>query len=839
MDEKHAATATANERLPLLRGNVRSRIWTWCLQHRWITIGIGMGVVLLPLLGLLALNTHGGHAKWLSPGVYPSPQGYGAGNWTESYRKAKAMVEKMTPEEMNNITVGYPTKHTGCVGITGTALKAGFPGLCLHDAGNGVRETDGVNAYASGISVGASWNSTMAYERGFFMGAEFKKKGINVALGPVVGPIGRVASGGRNWEGFAADPWMDGVLGAATIMGLQKNVIASVKHFIANEQETNRNPYSDDDGTVLATSANVDDRAMHECYLWPFQEAVLAGVGSVMCSYQRINNTYGCENSKTINGLLKGELNFQGFVVSDWAAQHSDLASANAGLDMAMPTSDFWGQGKLAAATEGFNRSRLVDMATRIVATWYQLGQDDPNFPPMGVGMPADLLAPHDYIDARDVAAKPSILQQAIEGHVLVKNVKGALPLKKPRLLSVFGWSAVAQHSFTPGTEDWTKNREAVGLQQSQERQIAMNEIVQNAPSKAMGTLFVGGGSSSNTPAYISTPYDALQNKAYYDDTAIFFDSESTAPGVVTDSDACLVFINDYASENWDRPNLADPDGDDLVKSVARSCNNTIVVIHNAGPRVVDDWIDNQNVTAVFFAHLPGQDAGRSIVSLLYGEVSPSGRLPYTVAKKPGDYRSLQGPCIDTSRDPQCDFSEGVNIDYRYFLARNVAPRYEFGYGLTYSSFDYSSLSVNINATSTANAPSTAPFYANGTTDNTVNKNMTSGGYEPLFENVGNITATIVNNGTFTASEVAQLYLEIPVPDGSLSGMPNTRALRGFRKQQLTPGQRWDVVFYLRRKDISYWHVGNQTWVTPTGQFNVFVGRSVLDTPLTGSFNLQ
>ncbi|EME80364.1 glycoside hydrolase family 3 protein [Pseudocercospora fijiensis CIRAD86] len=813
MDEK---AAKAKERLPLLKGNVRATACNWCLQHRLITMGIGLGIVLLPLLGLLALHTHGGYAKWTSPGVFPSPQGYGAGNWTESYKKAKAMVAKMSPEEMNNITVGYPTTHTGCVGITGTALKAGFPGLCLHDAGNGVRETDGVNAYASGISVGASWNASMAYERGVFMGAEFKKKGINVALGPVVGPLGRVASGGRNWEGFAADPFMDGVLGAATIMGLQQNVIASVKHFIAYEQETNRNPFSNDDGTVLATSANVDDRTMHECYLWPFQEAVLAGVGSVMCSYQRINNTYGCENSKTINGLLKGELNFQGFVVSDWAAQHSDLATANAGLDMAMPSSDYWGNGKLAAATQGFNQSRLVDMATRIVATWYQLGQDNPNFPPMGVGMPADILAPHDYIDARDVAAKPSILQQAIEGHVLVKNIKGALPLKKPRLLSVFGWSA-----------------------QSQERQIAMNEIVDNAPSKAMGTLFVGGGSSSNTPAYISTPYDALQNKAYYDDTAIFFDSESTAPGVVTDSDACLVFINDYASENWDRPNLADPDGDDLVKSVARSCNNTIVVIHNAGPRVVDAWIDNTNVTAVIFAHLPGQDAGRSIVSLLYGEVSPSGRLPYTVAKKPGDYRSLQGPCIDTSRDPQCDFEEGVNIDYRYFLARNVAPRYEFGYGLTYSSFDYSSLGVHMDVNSTINTASTSPVYANGTTDNTVNKNMTSGGYEPLFESVGNITATIVNNGSHTASEVAQLYLEIPVPDGALSGMPNTRTLRGFKKQQLTPGQRWDVVFDLRRKDISYWDINNQTWVVPNGQFNVFVGRSVLDTPLVGSFNLK
>lgn len=525
--------------------------------------------------------------------------------------------------------------------------------------------------------------------------------------------------------------------------------------------------------------------------------------------------------------------------MSDWVAQHSGLASANAGLDMAMPTSDYWDQGKLAKATEGFNQSRLVDMATRIVATWYQMGQDDPNLPPRGIGMPADILAPHDFIDARDPAAKPSILQQAIEGHVLVKNTKGALPLRKPHVLSVFGWSAVAQASFNPGTGDWTQNRESVGLQQQQEMQIAMNQVVENAPSKNMGTLIVGGGSGSNTPAYISTPYDALQNKAYADDTLIYFDTESTAPTVVTDSDACLVFINDFASEAWDRPVLADPDGDDLVKSVAGSCNNTIVVIHNAGPRVVDAWIENDNVTAVIFAHLPGQDAGRSVVSLLYGEVSPSGRLPYTVAKKPTDYRALQGPCIDKSRDPQCDFAEGVNIDYRYFLSRNVAPRYEFGYGLTYSNFSYSGLSINMNATSTASAPSTAPVYANGTTDNTLNKDITVGGYEPLFESVGNITAIITNDGSSTAAEVAQLYLEIPVPDDARSGMPNTRTLRGFSKNLMKAGESQHVIFYLRRKDISYWDVRNQTWVTPNGQFNVFVGKSVLDTPLTGMFPLD
>lgn len=187
----------------------------------------------------------------------------------------------MTLEEMNNITIGYPT-NTGCVGMSGSAPRVGFPGFCLHDAGNGVRDVDGVNAYASGIHVGASWNTSLAYSRAVYMGAEFKKKGVNVALGPVVGPIGRIAEGGRNWEGFAADPYLDGILGAQTIVGLQQSVIACVKHFVANEQETNRNPISHDGGTISSSSSNLDDRTMHELYIWPFQDAVHAGVGSVM-----------------------------------------------------------------------------------------------------------------------------------------------------------------------------------------------------------------------------------------------------------------------------------------------------------------------------------------------------------------------------------------------------------------------------------------------------------------------------------------------------------------------------------------------------------------------------
>ena len=178
-------------------------------------------------------------------------------------------------------------------------------------------------------------------------------------------------------------PYLAGILGAETVKGLQKSVIACVKHFIGNEQETHRGP-----GTSAAISSDIPDGPLHELYLWPFQDLVEAGAGSIMCSYNKINNTYSCENSASLNGLLKTELNFQGFVVTDWFAAHSGLPQANAGLDMVMPSSAYWANGSLAAAVNNgtFNETRLTDMATRIVAAWYFVGQDAADYPKLGIG---------------------------------------------------------------------------------------------------------------------------------------------------------------------------------------------------------------------------------------------------------------------------------------------------------------------------------------------------------------------------------------------------------------------------------------------------------------------
>ena len=754
-------------------------------------------------------------------------QGYGAGNWSAAYQKAKALVARMTLVEMNNLTIGYTGDGSnGCVGISGSAPRVGFPGFCLQDAGNGVRGVDGVNAYASGVHAGASFNPDLAYTRGQFLGAEFKRKGVNVALGPVVQPIGRTVENGRNFEGFGADPYLQGVLGAQTVRGMQESVITSVKHYIAYEQETNRNPTTEQS----STSADIDDQTIHELYLWPFQDLIYAGAACVMCSYNRINNTYACENSKTMNGLLKGELNFQGFVVSDWGGQHSGIPSANGGLDMAMPTSPFWNNNQLAnSVTNGtLNDTRLTDMATRIVASWYQIGEDAPDYPTLGVGIPTNLDAPHNFVNARDPASQPNLLQQATEGHVLVKNT-GVLPIQKPAVLSLFGYDAYAPSTnppslnpISPPIESYVNTfleqySQTANIGQDILSNFTTNLPIPNYPETVLGTLIVGGGSGANTPAYISAPYDAIQDRAYQDGTEIFWDFSSYNPSVVGSSDACLVFLNEYSTEGRDRWSLADPSSDQLVQGVASQCNNTMVIIHNVGIRTVDAWINNPNVTAVVFAHLPGQDSGRSLVQVLYGDVSPSGRLPYTVAKQSSDYGDLLGPCVDNSTSPQCYFTEGVNIDYRSFLARNITPRYEFGYGLTYTNFSYGGLGINVVA---ANSSSASNNTAIG---------VGVAGQLDLFDSVGLVTAVITNTGKVAAAEVAQLYLQSPQGNGP-------RTLRGFQKIMISPGASEQVSFNLRRKDISYWDIMQQKWLVPAGQFQVFVGRSVLDTPLTGMF---
>ncbi|KAJ6041364.1 uncharacterized protein N7446_010747 [Penicillium canescens] len=765
------------------------------------------------LVGLEKLWSYG-HSE----PVYPTSETRGLGNWTNAYAQAKKLVAQMTAEEKSNVTYGYASTSNGCSGNSGSVPRLGYPGICLQDAGNGVRGTDMVNSYASGIHVGASWNQQLAYDRAKEMGREFKRKGVNVALGPVVGPLGRIARGGRNWEGFGNDPYLSGVLAGVTVRGLQESVIACVKHFIANEQETSRNPPLLTPGALnQSVSSNVDDKTLHELYLWPFQDAVKAGVGSVMCSYNRINNSYGCQNSKTINGLLKGELGFQGFVVSDWYAQHSGISSAAAGLDLAMPDSPYWAKGSLAAGVRNgsLSSSRLDDMAKRILAAWYNYAElDHP-----GSGMPVSLLEPHELIDARDPASE---------------KTRGALPLRKPKFVSLFGYDAVAAPRHMPDQLPFSlwsmgldnslvyPNGSAIDDAALMSIFTSSRQPSDYGPGVALnGTLFSGGGSGSNTPSYIDAPFDAFQRQARRDGTFLAWDFVSAAPRVNPASDTCVVFVNEQSSEGWDRPSLADAYSDRLVENVADQCANTMVVIHNAGVRLVDRWVDHANISAVIYAHLPGQDTGGALTEVMYGRQSPSGRLPYTVAKTETDYGSLLDPTVPVGDSnayyPQDNFSEGVLIDYRAFEATGISPRFEFGYGLTYTTFKYFDLRI------TAQKAPSREYLAPGIS-------IDEGGLSSLWDVVVAVKFTVENTGAVAAAEVPQLYVGIP-------GGP-AKVLRGFTKQLVQPGKRAAIVFELTRRDLSVWDVEAQNWGLQPGPYALYVGKSVRDIQLTGTLAL-
>ncbi|KAI0376943.1 glycoside hydrolase family 3 protein [Hypomontagnella monticulosa] len=759
-----------------------------------------------------------------SPPVYPSPEAPGLGSWEAAYKKAKSLVEQMTIEEKVNLTTGYAAPN-GCGGNIYPIPRLGFPGLCLSDAGNGLRGTDFVSSWPSGIHVGASWNKDLSRKRAVAMAGEFKRKGVNILLGPVVGPLGRVVEGGRNFEGFSVDPYLSGALVYESVSGIQEaGVIATTKHYIVNEQETNRNPL----GNVSAVSSNLDDTTLHESYLWPFQDALHAGSGAIMCSYQRVNNSYGCQNSKLLNGVLKTELGFEGLVMSDWGALHAGYHAALAGMDMVMPDGGgFWGANLTRSVNNGsLPEQRLDDMAIRVISTWYQMGQDEGFLTP-GIGMPAVLTLPHEKIDARNISEKPTLFDGAVEGHVLVKNVNNTLPLSKPGSLFLAGYSAKAPDQNGPSDADpLVKYLWPLGLESAISYLYALaamylgtGQSVTVPPIAANGTIIGGGGSGSVPQATFIAPFDALVTKADEDNTQLFWDFNSSEPAVVQSSDACLVFVNAFSSEMFDRPSLRDDYTDGLILSVASQCANTIVIIHNVGPRLVDQWIDHPNVTAVIFAHLPGQDSGKAIVSLLYGKSQFSGKLPYTVARNESDYGDVLSPSIPSGEFqyfPQSDFNEGVYIDYRYFGRENIEPRFEFGFGLSYTSFDYSELKIE-----TTSAPNLT-IYPIGT--------VVQGGPIDLWDVLARVFVTVSNTGALDGPEVAQLYVGSP-------GGPK-KQLRGFSKPFIKAGESATLTFELTRRDLSSWDVVHQAWRLSAGPHQIFVGSSSRSLPLTSMLQL-
>ena len=444
-----------------------------------------------------------------------------------------------------------------------------------------------------------------------------------------------------------------------------------------------------------------------------------------MCSYNQINNSYGCQNSHLLNGVLKSELGFQGFIMSDWAAQHTGAASAVAGLDMSMPGDtafnsgkSFWGANLTLAVINGtVPEYRIDDMAMRIMAAFFKVGNEIEQPPINFDSWTKDTYGPLHYAANEGYQQinwhvnvqqdhRHHIRDAAAKSTVLLKHEKNVLPLKEPKFLAVLGEDAGASPLGPNGCADRGCDK---------------------------GTLAMGWGSGTADFPYLVTPLDALTLKAAEDGTRLesVTDNWSGWPSVkkiITQADVtALVFVNADSGEGYltvdgnegDRNNLTLwQNGDELIKNVSSICNNTIVVIHSTGPTVVTDWYNSPNVTAILWAGLPGQESGRSIVDVLYGKVNPAARTPFTWGAKREDYGvDILYEANNGEGAPQEDFTEGVLIDYRHFDAKNITPIFEFGHGLSYTKFEYSNLQVKkLNAgeyKATEGMTAEAPVFGN------------------------------------------------------------------------------------------------------------------------------
>ncbi|ERT02749.1 hypothetical protein HMPREF1624_01051 [Sporothrix schenckii ATCC 58251] len=824
--------------------------------------------------------------------LFPSPWGQGSGDgWDAAYAQARAFVSNLTLVEKVNLTTGTGWEFDRCIGNTGSVPRLGFRSLCLQDGTVAVRYTDKNSVFPAGINMAATFSRSLMHRRGVAMGAEFRGKGVDIALGPVAGPLGRVPAGGRNWEGFSPDPYLTGVGMFETVRGMQsQGVMATAKHYILNEQEHYRNN----------VDVTIDDRTMHELYLWPFSDAVRAGVGSVMCSYNKINGNYSCENSWTLNYLLKNELNFQGFVMSDWGAQHSTVESALGGLDMVMAGEggprgsiygSFWGGALTESVLNGSIPAwRVDDMAVRIMAAYYKVAAVSGNKPRPDINfsawVPPNVTVGPVYYRANASIEKVNlhvdvqgnhgalIREIAAKSTVLLKN-KGdkALPLQKPARIAVVGEDA----QDAPG---------------------GPNACVDNKCYR--GTLATGYGSGPGNFPYLVAPAPALKKRAASDNTTIVeapnnWDLDA-ARAAAAGADVALVFASADAGEGYitidgntgDRKNLTLwGNGDALIKAVASVNNNTVVVLHTVGPVILDYAASHENITAILWAGLPGQESGNAIVDVLYGDVAPQGRSPFMWGSTISDYGAEIMYSSPTPRVPAQNFSEGVFIDYRYFQHAHTKAVYPFGHGLTYTRFDFENLTIRaLDAEGAASAPApskttTGPAQTFGAINSSVVANevpagfqrikpyiypwilrtndsspnwpkspTTSNGTDPrtnssaqavlpasgapggnpgLYDTVYTIGFDVHNRGSVNGTAVPQLYVQLGGHDNPWG------VLRGFDDVAVAAGGRVHVVMNLTRRDVSNWDTTAQNWVVNDLQKYVFIGRSVVDIALNSS----
>jgi beta-glucosidase len=671
--------------------------------------------------------------------------------------------------------------------------RLGIPSIKMADGPLGIRSWAGpssetsaevaekqvaTTAFPAGIAMAATWDTELSQSEGQAIGQEVRALGRDMILGPTVN-INRTPLWGRNFEGYGEDPYLATRMAVAYIKGVQsEGVIATVKHFAANNQEFERH----------RINAEVEERALQEIYFPAFKAAVQeAGVWSVMSAYNKLNGVYCAENPVLLKGVLQKQWAFQGFVVSDWGSTYSTAGTVNAGMDLEMPggepMKEWLAKPKTQASGNGagwlvpekvlpeissgkISTATIDDNVGRMLRVVFISGQfDKPHTPTGEIDTP----------EQRALARKAST-----ESIVLLKNTNDLLPLDPAKIHSVvvIGPSAAVARTGGGGSSLVTPKYSITPLKGIQDRAGHRTQV-----SYALGVSMEGEDPSKDTPA----AREQLRNEAV----------NSAAK-----ADAAVIVVGRSAkleSEDFDIKSLDLPAGqDDLIEAVAKVNKNTVIVINAGGPVVMSRWI--AQVPAILDLWYGGQEGGNAIADVLFGDANPSGKLPVSFVKEWKDspaYGHYPGENL------KVDYAEGIYVGYRYFDKHKIEPLFPFGYGLSYTKFDYSDLKVS------------PDHIAPG---------------KPV-----EVSLRVHNGGSRSGAEVVELY----VHDGHSSVDRPTQELKGFRRVDLAPGETKDIHFTLDRGAMAFYSTAKKDWIAEPGQFDVLVGSSSRDIKLKGWFNLQ
>ncbi|ACU72399.1 glycoside hydrolase family 3 domain protein [Catenulispora acidiphila DSM 44928] len=611
-----------------------------------------------------------------------------------------------------------------------------IPSVNLEDGPTGVGDgLGGVTQFPDGETSAATFDPSYEHAFGVAVGQEFAGKGVNVSLGPTINLV-RDPRWGRAYETFGEDPYLTGEIVSADVQGMQsQDVMAEVKHAAAYNIEQPSAP-----GNEI-----IDTRTLQEMYLPGFQTAIeKGGAAALMCGYSMVNGNYSCQNPAVENTPMYQQAGFQGFITSDWGGIHSTVPSANAGETVEMPFGGFFAASLEQAVAAGQVTQATFDtMVSRVLTQMFRFGMFDK--------------APSGSTTA--IVATPAhravALQGDEEGSVLLKN-NGVLPL------SPSGGESVAV-------------------------------IGQNAGA---GVITGGGGSGSATSTGTYNPLYGIQQRTAGTNVKVAYDdgtNQASAVALAQSSNVAIVFASDnYGHEEADTTTLNLPNNQDALISAVAAANPHTIVVLSDNSAIMMPWLNQ--VAGVFETFYQGQEFGQAIAALLFGDVNPSGHLPITFpnsltqvpASTPAQWPGVNGTV---------QYSEGLDVGYRWYDANNVAPLFPFGYGLSYTTFSFSNLQIGA-----------------------------------LTNGQATVTATVTNTGSRAGTEVAQLY----VSDPASAGEP-PHQLKGFQRTTLNPGASTTATFTVSAHDLAHWDTTSSNWIASAGTYQILVGDSSRSLPLTGN----